>query len=147
MDTTAIASVPEYRFFLAHPYASTDDELEQWPVSLAALLRTQLPNANITVTTGRDDYLNRSATEGGFGGSWARSVALGTTYGNVPRYHGIVVHPHWCVGRSTAEIIENAFRIQKPVAWWDGVGGLHPCLAILCVNPRDQKTGWELRGP
>lgn len=136
------------RIFLAHPKKIGDEEIETLAKRATAALTETVsrlsPGTTVEVVTGRDDFMARSVTEGGWE-PWCTSVARGVTYREntlQPRFDAIVVAPSPILGRGTAQIVQDALRGQKPVYYLRENGALLPVRNVVIHDPNDWQNGW-----
>lgn len=109
-----------YRLFLAHPKNLSDEEIDALRDSVRGAVAYALPDRDVEVTTGRDDYATTFRRCGTWT-AWAKNVATGVEYGTgLPRYHAIVVAPVSAVGKATGEILRAAMSAHKPVFLFQG---------------------------
>lgn len=116
------------RVFLAHPKAMEDEADLRWHVEQAQanIQRLQAKaggRAVIEVTTGRDDFMQRVHTCGGWD-AWAHSVGAGLTFrdgaAGQPTFDMIVVTPEQVISMGTVKILEAAFVARRPVFYMPG---------------------------
>jgi hypothetical protein len=124
------------RLFLATAKGDDDLRIEEAKHAVAALL----PNA--TVTDGMTDWQQNFHRCGGWNG-WIEDVAAGRELGGRPRYDGIIA-PYTTVGRATAQIVQRALSIGKPVVHMRRDGTAARVVAIGCDDPDSWKAGWTL---
>lgn len=104
-----------YRVLLTHPKNLSDDEINALCDEARAVVRAALPDRDVTVTAGRDEYA-LTFRRCGTWDAWARNAATGVEYGTgLPRYHAFVVAPVASVGKATAGILRHAISSNKPV--------------------------------
>lgn len=104
-----------YRVLLTHPKNVSDEEINALADEACAVIRGALPDRDVIVTPGRDEYA-QTFRRCGTWDAWARNAATGVEYGTgLPRYHAFVVAPAASVGRATSGILRHALASNKPV--------------------------------
>lgn len=104
-------------------------------------LRALLP-PGVDVVDGFSDWKENFPRCGGWNG-WAEDVATGRTLAGRHRFDAIVC-PYLAVGRATAQIVERALRIDKPVIHLNRAGEVSKVSAITLEDPDSWKAGWSL---
>lgn len=131
------------RVFIAHPAGLGDAAIESLKVEIEQA--AQRENITAEFVLGRDDHKTSFALYGGWDG-WGASVAEGMEYrGNTraPRFDVIVVAPSVAVGKATAQIVQRALQMRKPVlVYLDGQ--FKTAREIVQTDPRDFKSGWAV---
>jgi hypothetical protein len=125
------------RVFLATQKDTDPARIEE----IAADLAVRLPGA--TIVDGYTDWKENFHRCGGWNG-WAEDVATGRDLNGRHRFD-VVISPHRTVGKATAQIIERALEISKPVLYV-GREGVEQITALDAEDPTSWKAGWVLVG-
>ena len=125
---------------LLHSKAATDAEIKSAAVDLVNL-------GVAKVTSARKHWERAGAGSGGFAG-WPQAV-LRTGYGTTrPEFDALVV-PQRRVGKATADIVNLALKVKRPIFVLDealaNTRALTPVTGIRTIDGRDFQTGWELQ--
>lgn len=143
--------MPTLYAFLAHPKNVEDVSIDTLKARtervLQAVVDVRAPGTSVQVVTGRDDFMDRSQSEGGWD-PWCASVARGMTYRDntiQPRFHLIVVAPSPLFGKGTGKIITEALRCGKPVYYLRESGALLAVSDVIEHDPTDWKNGWSIQ--
>jgi hypothetical protein len=124
------------RLFLAT--AKGDDPLRvaEWRAAIAALV------PNVTIVDGVEDWTENFHRCGGWNG-WAQDVATGRDINGRHRFD-IIVCPHIVVGKATAQIVDAALRMTKPVFHVRRDGEVARVVTVAQEDPESWKAGWVL---
>jgi len=104
-------------------------------------LRERIPT-DVEVIDGLADWQEHFHRCGGWNG-WVDDVACGRTLGGRARFDAVVC-PYSVVGRATAQIVERALGIGKPVVHYARNGSVSRVTGVECVDFDSWKAGWEL---
>lgn len=147
------------RAFLAHPKDVEDDDVlrrlvQRAETSMKSAITKMGGAAEPVIITGREDFQNHVMNAGGWEG-WTYSVAEGTERRDgliQPRYDLIILTPGPLFGKATADIIERALKVGKPVFFMPGdfdedadYGLFYPVTQVIQKDRRDFKKGWTVR--
>lgn len=98
--------------------------------------------SGVTVVDGLADWQEHFHRCGGWNG-WAEDVATGRTLSGQHRFNAIVC-PYLSVGRATAQIVERALHIGKPVLHLSRDGKVAKVVGINLDDSESWKSGWSL---
>ena len=124
------------RIFLATAKGDSPDKIDGWKRELLA----ELPG--VTIVDGYTDWQDNFSRCGGWG-EWARDVAQGRDINGQARYD-LFVSPYALVGRATAQILEAAMQMGKPVVLASAANGAQRVIGVMQVDAHSWKAGWEL---
>ena len=124
------------RVFLAT--AKGDDALRV--EELRQAVQAKAPNA--TVVDGVSDWNENFHRCGGWNG-WIEDVAAGRELSGRPRFDAYIA-PYATVGRATAQIIERALQLGKPVLHVPRNGETLRVTGVECTDFDSWKAGWSL---
>jgi hypothetical protein len=143
--------MPILHVFLAHPKNIEDAAIDALKAraerAVQAAVNIISPGTTARIVTGRDDFMARSQSEGGWD-PWCASVARGMTYRDntlQPRYHVIVVAPSPLFGKGTSKIVSEAIRCGKPVYYLRESGALLPVSNVIEHDGNDWQNGWAVQ--
>jgi hypothetical protein len=133
----------DLRAFLAHAKGDDPNAIADMTRRAALALRLIAHGRSVVVTSGISDW-ERHFSRCGSWPAWARDVAQGVDYlSREPRYHTFIV-PTERVGAGTAQVIQGALGVGKPVLRLD-----EESLTVVTecekVAQGDWKTGWVCR--
>ena len=107
---------------------------------LRRAVQERIPAAD--VIDGMADWQENFHRCGGWNG-WVDDVACGRTLSGQARFDAVVC-PYTGVGRATAQIVERAIGIGKPVVHYARNGSVSRVTGVECVDFDSWKAGWEL---
>lgn len=138
------------RIFLAHPKNVEDSDIEalvaRAKAAVEGVLARLAPDVKVEIVTGRDDFMARAVSEGGWEG-WCASVARGTAYREntlQQRFDAIIVCPSPMLGRGTAVIVSQALQTKKPVYFLRQNGALLTVVNLVEHDTNDWQNGWGI---
>tara|TARA_Y100000034_G_scaffold52694_1_gene64680 strand:- start:120 stop:602 length:483 start_codon:yes stop_codon:yes gene_type:complete len=132
------------RVFFGHPAGLSSDGIDAASKELRGLLRARAEKTGrslkISVVPGRDDHkLNFT----GDWDAWAKAVISRKDSITLQRHYDIIVVPSETVGRATAQIVEAALTVGRPVILFDE-GTLKKVVGIHQHDPEDWQGGFTL---
>jgi hypothetical protein len=104
-------------------------------------LKDRIP-ADVGVVDGFSDWKENFHRCGGWNG-WAEDVATGRTLTGQHRFEAIVC-PYLTVGKATAQIVERALHLGKPVVHLARDGTIAKVTGINREDDDSWKAGWTL---
>lgn len=131
----------EHRVFVAHRKDEKD------AASMVTLLQerfaAEFPEADVTVTSGSDHYMENASAMGGWKG-WIYEVHSGVDADEQP-YFTICVVPDMEVGKATAEMIEGFLEAQKSVVYWNREADMFaPVMHLDRLPGKDDWKRWAV---
>jgi hypothetical protein len=135
------------RIFVAHPKGTPDEALDLTRREIEEVARRQLPQHEIEIVLGRDDFQRSFARFGGWDG-WIASVAAGTEYreGMIRPRFDVIVTTTATLGRASAQMLRIAGGKAKPVLFFSGDDFI-PVQNIVQRDGQDYRSGWEIVTP
>tara|TARA_R100000152_G_C6781199_1_gene215209 strand:+ start:2848 stop:3300 length:453 start_codon:yes stop_codon:yes gene_type:complete len=132
------------RWFLAHDKSVEEDLINMWAKELKELLAS--PGFEVEVTSGRDDYIARSAALGGWA-RWCGDVPHGRRYDGDPMFHGVVVpvspgDMKPLVGKATCQIVAGFISEMKHAYTWCPASGEFQRIEDVQTTDMDDWRGW-----
>jgi hypothetical protein len=105
-------------------------------------LRRIVPDLNVVMTSGEDDFNENMARLGGWD-AWEHDVATGIRYDDrQPRFHAIILSDSE-FGKATASIARQALTANKLVMFYDSrTTELGRVAEIITLDEHNWKTGW-----
>ena len=105
-------------------------------------LRRIVPDLNVVMTSGEDDFNENMARLGGWD-AWEHDVATGIRYDDrQPRFHAIILSDSE-FGKATASIARQALTSNKLVMFYDSrTTDLNRVSEIITLDEHNWKTGW-----
>lgn len=105
-------------------------------------LRRIVPDLNVVMTSGEDDFNENMARLGGWD-AWEHDVATGIRYDDrQPRFHAIILTDSE-FGKATASIARQALTANKLVMFYDSrTAELNRVAEIITLDEHNWKTGW-----
>lgn len=132
----------EFRVFHALRKGASPQEAQTLRTEIRESLRKLVPDLNVLVVSGEDDFNENMARLGGWD-AWEHDVATGVNYADrQPRFHAIILTDTE-FGKATASITRQALTASKLVMFYDSrTAELHRVEKVMTLDENNWKTGW-----